>query len=284
MSFSSDIKTELLKVKAQSCCAFSELYGLFLFSKTFTNSDIFFSSDREDIAKKAKDLIKSVYNITPTLVISGGRYSLSLDIINVGQIYLDVISQEYITDAFQCDNCFSAFVRGAFLVSGTATDPKKDFHIELKTTKETVAISLGSIFSSLGFNVHTSKRNNYHLIYAKGSESVSDIITLMGAQKKSLEVIDCAMEREMRNKVNRIKNCETANIDKTIEAVIKQTTAIKKLKKSGKLSMLSDELKTVAQLRIQNPEMSLSELSKLCGISRSGLNHRFQKLIELSKD
>lgn len=284
MSFSSDVKTELLRVKAQDCCAFSELYGLFLFSKTFTNSDIFFSSDREDIAKKAKDLIKAVYNITPTLSITNGRYALSSDIINVGKIYLDIISQEYITDAFECEDCFSAFVRGAYLSSGTATDPAKDFHIELKTKQEMVAISLASIFSSLGFNVHTSKRGNHHLVYAKGSENVSDIITLMGAQKKALQVIDCAMEREMRNKVNRIKNCETANIDKTIEAVIKQTTAIKKLKKSGKITMLSDELKQVAELRLQNPEMSLSELSKLCGISRSGLNHRFKKIIELSKE
>ena len=284
MSFSADIKTELLKVKAQSCCAFSELYGLFLFSKVFTNSDIFFSTDREDIAKKAKELIKTVYNITPTLQLNDGRYNLSADIINVGKIYLDVISQEYITDAFVCEGCFSAFVRGAYLSAGTATDPTKDFHIEVKTKQETVAISLNSIFTSLGFNVHVSKRGNYHLVYAKGSENVSDIITLMGAQKKALQVIDCAMEREMRNKVNRIKNCETANIDKTIEAVIKQTTAIKKLKKSGKLSMLSDELKQVAELRLQNPEMSLSELSKLCGISRSGLNHRFKKLIELSNE
>ena len=284
MSFSADVKTELTRVKAQGCCAFSELYGLFLFSKNFSNSDTLFSSDREDITKKAKQLIKTVYNVTPTMSILNGRYALSLDIINAGEIYLDVISQEYITDAFVCEGCFSAFVRGAYLASGTATDPNKDFHIEFKTIKESVAISLNSIFSSLGFNTHVSKRGNSHLVYAKGSENVSDIITLMGAQKKSLEVIDCAMEREMRNKVNRIKNCETANIDKTIEAVIKQTTAIKNLKKSGKLTHLSDELKQAAQLRLENPEMSLSELSKLCGVSRSGLNHRFKKLIELSNE
>lgn len=284
MSFSSDVKNELCKIKPSSCCEFSQLYGMLLFCKYFDNNDIFFSTDNKEISQKASQLIKCVYSINPETLVKSGRYVLSADIIDVATIYTDIVAIEYITDAFTCESCLSAFVRGAFLVAGTVTDPEKNFHAEIKTLREEVAISLQSVLSTSGLNARLSKRKEHYIVYFKGSESVSDFLTFIGVYKKSLEVIDVALVKELRNKVNRAKNCETANIGKTVDAAIKQREAINILQKCGKFSSLSDELKFAANLRIDNPEMSLTELTRVCGISKSGLNHRFNKLIALAKE
>ncbi len=284
MSFSAEVKTEICRIKPTGCCRYAELYGILLFSRNFNNDDMFFHTDRSDIAERCASLVFSVYNFKPTVFEHKGGYGLKANIINVGKLVADFITVEYITDIFGCEECFHSFLRGAFLSGGTVTDPLKDFHLELKTSNEAVAISVQSLFVSQGFNAHLSKRRNYHIVYFKGNESVSDVLALLGSSKKALEVIDAGMLKEMRNRVNRAKNCETANIGKTVNAMIRQVDAIKKLQHSGRLSNLSDELQFAAKIRIENPDMSLTELSKLCGISRSGLNHRLNRLIELSEE
>ena len=284
MSFSADVKTEICRIKPTNCCRYAELYGILLFSHNFNNDDIFFYTDRKDIAERCASLIFSVYRFKPAIFEYKGGYGLKTNIINVGKLFTDFIMIEYITDTFGCEGCFSTFLRGAFLSAGTVTDPMKDFHWELKTPNEAVAISVQSLLSSQGFNAHLSKRRNYHIIYFKGNENVSDILALIGSSKKALEVIDAGMIKEMRNKVNRAKNCETANIGKTVNAMIRQVNAINKLKSEGRLNNLSEELQFAASIRLDNPDMSLTELSKLCGISRSGLNHRLNRLIELSEE
>lgn len=284
MSFSSDIKAEAGKLKPADCCQYAELYGILLLSRTFCNADIFYSSPIEEVAERCRSLIKGIYGFRPELLKDRGNWALKAGILEVAKVYTDFITTEYITDAFGCQNCLSAFARGAFLSAGTATDPQKDFHLEIKTPSEPVAISMQSIFSSAGMNAHLSHRQKNYLVYFKGSSSVSDFLAFIGASKTALTVIDCSVEREMRGMVNRRRNCETANIGKTVDAVIRQTHAIETLKKSGRLYLLSDELQTAARLRTENPELSLGELSKICNISRSGLNHRFQRLITLAAE
>ncbi len=284
MSFSSELKSELCKIKPSVCCAYSQLYGMLLFCKNFSNSDIFFSSDKKEISNRMASIIKFIYCFNPEIVFKSGRYSLSSDIINVATLYTDVIEKEYITDAFSCEDCLASFTRGAFMVSGTITDPEKNFHAEIKTLREEVAISLQSVLVNQGLNARLSKRKEHYVVYFKGSENVSDFLTFIGAHKQSLEVIDSALVKELRNKVNRAKNCETANIGKTVIAAVKQKEAISVLQKAGKLSSLSNELKIAAELRIKNPDMSLAELSALGGISKSGLNHRLNRLIEIAEE
>ena len=282
MSFSSELKTELCKAKVSGCCEYAELYGIFLLSRNFSNADIFFFSDRKDITDKTAHLIKSVYGISVDGIMFNGNYALKSDILSVGQIYADFITAEYITDVFSCENCFEAFMRGAFLSAGTITDPQKSFHAEIKTKNENVAISLENMLQSKRLNAHISTRKGYFVVYFKGNESVSDFLALMGASKKALEVIDIALMNDMRNKVNRLQNCENANMDKMVNAAVRQKLAINKLMDCGRFSTLTDELKEAANLRMENPDMSLSDLSKICGLSRSGLNHRLGKLVEIA--
>ena len=284
MSFSAEVKTEICKLKPTDCCRYAELYGILLFSRNFKNEDLFFHTDRGDVAERCTSLISSVYGFKPVLIEQKGGYSLKSNIINVGKLFADFITIEYITDTFGCEGCFSAFLRGAFLSAGTVTDPQKGFHLEIKTLNEAVGISVHSLLVTQGFNAHLSKRRDYHIVYFKGNESVSDFLALIGASKKALEVIDAGMIKEMRNKVNRAKNCEMANIGKTVNAMIKQVEAINKLISDGRLNNLSEELQLAAKIRLENPDLSLTDLSKLCGISRSGLNHRLNRLIELSEE
>lgn len=284
MSFSSDVKNELCRIKPNDCCSYAQLYGMLLFCKNFSNNDIFFSADRKEISNRLLSIIKQIYGFSPKIILKSGRFALTSDIINVATVYTDIIEKEYITDAFYCDDCLANFTRGAFLVSGTITDPEKSFHAEIKTSREEVAISLQSVLINSGLNARLSKRREQYVVYFKGSEKVSDFLTFIGAYKKSLEVIEASMVNELRNKVNRAKNCETGNIGKTVNAAVKQKEAIIVLQKCGKYSSLSDELKSAAELRLNNPDMSLNELSSLSGISKSGLNHRLNRLIELAKE
>jgi len=282
MSFSAELKTELCKVKISDCCEYAELYGIFLLSRNFSNDDIFFFSDIKEITDKCASLIYSIYKIKPEKIIHKGNYALKSDIISVGKIYADFITVQYITDVFECEGCFESFIRGAFLSGGSITDPKKGFHAEIKTKFETVALSLEALFATRQLKASISKRSGYFVVYFKGNEKISDLLALMGASKKALEVIDIAMLNEMRNKVNRMKNCETANIGKTVNASVRQTHAIIKIMEAGIFEALPEELKLAADLRIANPDMSLNDLTKLCGMSRSGLNHRLNKLCEIA--
>lgn len=284
MSFSSDVKNELCKIKPVECCGYAQLYGMLLFCKNFSNNDIFFSSDKKETANRLSAIIKQVYGFNPKVIDKSGKFALTSDIIHVATLYTDIIEKEYITDTFYCDDCLAGFTRGAFLVAGTITDPEKSFHAEIKTAREEVAISLQSVLANVGLNARLSKRKEQYVVYFKGSEKVSDFLTFIGAYKKSLEVIESSIVNELRNKVNRAKNCETGNIGKTVNAAVKQKEAIVALQNCGKYSSLSEELKSAAELRVNNPDMSLNELSLLSGISKSGLNHRLNRLIELAKE
>lgn len=282
MSFSSDVKTEICKAKVSGCCGYAELYGILLFSTKFSNEDVFYKTDRKDVCEKLSELIKDNYRFTPEMIYDKGNYSLKSDIINAATVYTDIVTKEYITDAFFCDGCLSAFVRGAFLSSGTVTDPKKDFHAEIKTKTETVAISVNSLLESRGLKSHLSKRGEYYLVYFKSSEGVSDFITFLGSNK-SLQIIESGIYRDVRSRVNRIKNCETANIGKTVVAAVRQNNAIAFLEGKGVLQNLSKELIQAATVRKEFPELSLAELSKVCGVSKSGLNHRLAKLVSIAE-
>ena len=142
------------------------------------------------------------------------------------------------------------------------------------------------ILKLLSINVKTIKKNRQYGFYIKIGEDISKFLAILGANKAVLEFENIRIEREMRGKVNRLVNCETANLNKTINASIEQITAIKKLKKTGKFNKLNDNLKEIAQLRLENPDASLVELGQLLKkpIGKSGVNYRLKKIVELSKD
>ena len=142
------------------------------------------------------------------------------------------------------------------------------------------------ILKILGVNVKEIELKNKYSIYIKEGEEISKILAVIGANKAVLKFEDIRVKREMRRKVNRLVNCETANLNKTINASIEQIAAIKKLKKEGKFNKLNDNLKEIANLRIENPDMSLIELGKLLKepVGKSGVNYRLKKIIEIANN
>ena len=142
------------------------------------------------------------------------------------------------------------------------------------------------MLKKLGITVKTMLKQNQYSLYIKEGEQISRFLALIGANKAVLKFEDIRIQKEMRGKVNRLVNCETANLNKTINASIEQIAAIRKLQKEGKFNQLDDNLKEIANLRLENPDMPLAELGKFLKnpVGKSGVNYRLKKIIEISKD
>ena len=183
--------------------------------------------------------------------------------------------------------CRKAFLRGVFLGTGCIVNPNTDYHFEVTAKlKKNANFILNIMNNIIGFDAKIIKRaSNLYVIYIKDSEKISIILSYLGANKALLKYENIRVERSIKNNINRSINCETANLTKTISAAYKQISAIEKLEKNGVLSKLPEELREICSLRVNNPELSLEELSKLCksGITKSGVNHRLKKIMEIAE-
>ena len=177
-----------------------------------------------------------------------------------------------------------ALLRGLFLGSGSVNDPEKKYHLEILLKDQDVSIYVQNILREDGINVKTLQSNN--TVYIKEGEEISKFLAYIGAPKSVLKFEDIRVMKDIRNNVNRQVNCETANINKTVEAAVIQIDAIKFLQKMKKFDELQEPLKEIAALRIEFPEASLKELGEKLEtpIGKSGVNHRLKKIIEFSED
>ena len=182
---------------------------------------------------------------------------------------------------------FGAFAAGVFLSCGTVVEPRKGYHLEFVTQNENICRELSEMFEErLEITGGVIKRRSKYVLYFKESEHIEDILTLIGAPHASLELMNVKIYKDLRNHANRATNCDTANLGKQNRSSQKQIEAIKAIKSAGIYERLSSGLKTAAELRLANPDMSLSELADNVNppMSRSGLNHRLQRLIEIAED
>lgn len=170
--------------------------------------------------------------------------------------------------------------------SGSVSNPEREYHLEIDLSTKLNLEKIVEILNKLGIEVKTMSKENQHSIYIKEGEQISNFLALIGANKAVLKFEDIRIKREMRGKVNRLVNCETANFNKTINASIEQIAAIEKLKQNGIFNKLDDNLKEIATLRIENPEMSLIELGKLLKspVGKSGVNYRLKKIIDIANE
>ena len=184
------------------------------------------------------------------------------------------------------DCCKSAFLRGVFLSCATACDPNKEYLAEFPIYSRQLATELYEFILDIGLSPKLSARGKKLTIYFAGSENLSDILTYIGAGTYALHLADITVVKDVRNRLNRITNCETANITKTVNAAVTQCMAIKKLKESGEFSKLSPELQRVGELRLQNDQATLNELCEMLNgeVTRSGLNHRLNRLVTLANN
>ena len=305
MSFASKLKTELCKAVPQNpCCHKAECYGLLLFGRSFSKSTVTLTTGNGAVAHRAAQLTAEVTGAIVDISASVSRRKSRQNAFTVSVSGTDQraamlscfghtgseINLRINYANLENDCCISAFLRGVFLSCGTVTDPQKDYHLEFVVPFMNLAKDLSTLISELyELNLQPGllKRRGSYIVYLKGSERVADLMTFMGAGNTAMELMQAKMLKEVRNNVNRKTNFETANIDKTAQAAAAQVIAIEKiLSSSGGISALPEELQELAMLRYRNPEMSLRELGKTLSepLSRSGINHRLQRIMDISND
>jgi len=180
--------------------------------------------------------------------------------------------------------CRQSFMRGAFLAGGSVTDPEKRYHLELVTDHHSVCGEVRSLLLDMGFEPKSTSRSGNYITYFKQSEAVADFLTTIGAPVAAMEIMSAKIMKDMRSSVNRRVNCDTANVEKTVEAAQEQLEAIRRIENTVGLDSLPEKLAQTARLRVNNPDISLSELAAMCepAVTKSCLNHRLRRLMELS--
>ncbi len=280
MSFSSDIKEQLCTVR-HKCknCACAELSGIFEFAGKYEDGGARFITENETVAKH---VVKTIYD-------SFGDLTEYREGSRSRQFFLDnkrVIDSIVGWERSARECCKKAYVRGAFLGGGSVTDPKRGYHIEFDTRYAAQAEKLAEILRDNGIEARYTDRKDIKLVYIKECEKIADTLGFMGATGGAMELFSVQIARDMRNNINRRVNCETANADKTAKAATRQAAAIKKIKSRGKWNTISESLREIGELRLQNPDMGLKELGALANppIGKSGVNHRLNRIIRFAEE
>ncbi len=184
----------------------------------------------------------------------------------------------------RCEECNAAFLRGMFLSSGTINDLQKAIHMEFLIPSACEAV-VSAFFEEIGYPAGRVTRQNRVGFYFKKAGSVEDLLTMMGAQRKTFEMMNARIMHDIRSYENRVTNCETRNLERTVSASARQVAAITRLQETGKLGNLTEELRETARLRLENPDSSLDELALLHNppITKSGLNHRLRRLLDAAE-
>jgi cell division protein WhiA len=314
MSFSSDLKEELSKisnlnkkdevkyeligylisknasvVKNNVRYATESEYNINRFSKLLRNlnidNNIEFDGKSFIITFKVKNLIQEVKVVENQLEIKSNVDSE--DIKKISRVQSEKLIQNDRNNkliVIENDNCKRAIVRGAFLGAGSINNPSRTYHLEINLSTKNNMEFLDEILKQC--NIRCKKLENNNSIYLKDGEEISAIIALFGASSSVLKFEDIRVQKEMSGKVNRIVNCQTANLNKTLNASVEQIDAIRRLQQSNKFNNLDDNLKEIALLRLEYPDMSLVELGKKLKepLGKSGVNYRLKRIIKIAED
>lgn len=289
MSFSSDLKEELSKINnlAKKEEVKYELMGYFISrNASVIKNNIRYATESEYNINRFSKLLRNL-DINHNIEYDGKSFIIILkvkDCIEEIEIEENEINIKSLKDINE--NQKRAIIRGTFLGAGSINNPEKKYHLEINLSSKNNLEYLFEIINSMNIKCKKLESDKKYSVYLKDGEEISLLIALMGANKSILNFEDIRVQREMRGKVNRIVNCQTANLNKTINASVEQIEAIKKLQKSNKFNKLDENLKEIALLRIEYPDISLIELGKKLKnpVGKSGVNYRLKKIIDISKD
>ena len=282
MSFSGSVKEELLgHISKSRHCQLAELAAFLNFSGRVIHGKerdfLSFESENEELVRKYFTLAKKTYNIKTSISdveereITGNLFHEDLSVKN-----------SYLQNA--C--CKRAFIRGAFLTSGSMSDPEKAYHFEIVCNRENRAEQLRDIMNSFGMEAKIVSRKRSYVVYLKEGEQIVDILNIMEAPVALMNLENIRILKEMRNSVNRQVNCETANIHKTVSAAVKQIEDIEYLREKVGLEHLPLPLREMAYVRLEHPDAPLKELGTYLvpAVGKSGVNHRLRKLGIMAED
>ena len=284
MSFSQTVKGELIDAQyTEPCCRKAFLYGMCLFGKSFSSRQVALQTENPRIAEKYSVLLAEICRVEAPVVPSPGRRSFTVSVTDGSAFAHQGAGSLRVNYAnFDCENCQNAFIAGAFLSCGTVSSPKSDYHLEFTVPYQNLAASFVTMLEEKELKPGLTNRKGYHILYFKGSEAIEDCLYLMGASGAMFEMMNVKIVKDIRNSANRKANCETANIERMVQAVRVQLDAIEKIRRLRGLEYLSEDLRTMARLREENPDSSLSELAEMSALSRSGVNHRLRRIVDIA--
>ncbi len=304
MSFAIDVKKELSKIEnADYACSYAEIYGMLLFSRHFSSSEIGLKTKSINVAERYISLLTKLFSpiIEKQSILKASKNFINLHTVSLvlpeecRKIYEEFghsdktpslrLNRGNIVD----DMCRVAFLRGAFLSCGSVNDPNKNYHLEFCAQYKNLSNDLCTLLEEIEECNLAPKivlRSGAYVVYLKDSEQITDLLTYMGAPNSAMDIMNAKAYKEMRNLATLRTNSELANIAKTANASARQLAAIDKLDNTIGLSALPEQLYEIALLRRDNPELSLRDLGQMLKppISRSGVNHRLTKLIELAEE
>lgn len=295
MSFSHELKCEIIENKPmRTRCRAAQAYGLFLFGRAFCEQEVALHTENEETARLFGQFVRQLIGREIVVKLEERQR-------NGKTVYRVSLPEE--ADRLLLLACFSqtkgigrgvmptqehigAFLAGAFLACGNIIDPEKGYHMEFVVRDEQTAADLANLLDEIIPGARKGSRRRQTTIYYKECGPIEDLLTLMGATRSCLAIIDVETVKSVRNKANRAVNCETANIDKLVGAATAQIEDIRLLLKAKGEDGLPDSLRLVAKLRLDNPEASLRELAELSpvAISRSGIHHRLDKLSKMAAE
>ncbi|MZQ74651.1 MAG: DNA-binding protein WhiA [Peptoclostridium sp.] len=310
MSFSTQTKNELARVFPESKgTKLAELAALIRMSGTiqlagFKKLNFKISTENAAIARKHFKLLKGLFGINTEVTVQKSnnlkKNNMYVMLITYEMGANDILEQLEILrredgsffiensvpqKLLKDDEARRAYIRGAFLGAGSISDPEKTYHIEFVVSSNEFGEQFKELINSYGLNSKIAMRKNSYVVYIKESEQISDILNIMGAHKALLSLENTKIVKQMRNDINRIVNCETANLSKTIDASIRQIENIRFIKDTVGLSALPPNLREIANLRLENENLSLKELGQMLSVplGKSGVNHRLRKIEQVAE-
>lgn len=308
MSFSEKTKNELARIISQDrCCQMAELAGLVRMDGTILISaknqvGLELTTENAAVARKVLRLAKLIFNVEIELRVKRKKRLKKNNIYllkippqnNVREILstLGITEEGFLINpqvsplATRKRCCRRSYLRGVFLGAGSVNDPESTYHLEIITTSEYYAQSLVELINKFGLEPKISTRKNWYVVYLKESEQIVTFLNIIEAHTALLNFESIRIQKDMRNKVNRLVNCETANLNKTIDAAFRQKENIKLIAETLGLDKLPPGLKQVAEIRLEHPDISLKELGEMTDppLGKSGINHRMRKIEKIAEN
>lgn len=306
-SYSTEVKNELARVESKkNCCHIAELASLMRMGGTMLiggnrSLGITFTTENAAVARKALSLIKRGFNLKTEVVVSRNRRlkktnSYLIKVIpspvvtellsTLGIMNSDGINIGRDSGILRKSCCRRAYLRGAFLGGGSVSRPEGEYHLELVTANTDFAKTLVRLMKYYDLPVGMTGRKKDFIVYLKDGDAITSFLRIIGAYNALMAFENVRVIKDMRNQVNRLVNCETANLQKTVNAAVRQVEAIKLIDRELGLDSLPAKLREAAEIRLTHPEATLQELVDLLGghVGKSGMNHRLRKLQEIAAE
>lgn len=285
MSFSSDVKKELAKQAGKARhCQLAELSAIVSFSGKLSRIDgglrLTIDSLNAALQEKYQLLLQQLFQTKNAEALT------ILESVKMWDVPKNCLKSLDLTDGLliQQSCCRRAFIRGAFLACGSVSNPQKAYHFEIVCGTKEKARQLSNVMQSFGVDARMVERKNHQVVYVKEGAHIVDLLNIMEAHVALMNLENVRIVKEMRNFVNRQVNCETANINKTVSAAVRQVEDILYIKNAKGLESLPKHLREVAGLRLEYPDVSLKELGTYLDppVGKSGVNHRLRRISEIA--